>query len=139
MILLHVAVLRCSLCIRESVDSLCRDGTDTPIVCVHTKAFETHEHSRSKRFWALSCSISMFFYRTISPKWLKRIARLTVRKRLNHRIVHLSSLRDFFKRPTSKLAIVITVAFARISFKLVSTVPFTTKTFLHLLFDSVEA
>ena len=21
--------------IRESVDSLCRDGTDTPIVCVH--------------------------------------------------------------------------------------------------------
>ena len=25
--------------IRESVDSLCRDGTDMPIVCVHTKAF----------------------------------------------------------------------------------------------------
>ena len=25
--------------IRESVDSLCRDGTDTPIVRVHTKAF----------------------------------------------------------------------------------------------------
>ena len=25
--------------IGESVDSLCRDGTDTPIVHVHTKAF----------------------------------------------------------------------------------------------------
>ena len=25
--------------IRESVDSLCRDGTDTPIVRVHTKTF----------------------------------------------------------------------------------------------------
>ena len=25
--------------IRESVDSLCRDGSDTPIVRVHTKAF----------------------------------------------------------------------------------------------------
>ena len=28
-----------SLYIRESVDSLCRDGADTPIVRVHTKAF----------------------------------------------------------------------------------------------------
>ena len=26
-------------CISESVDSLCRDGADTPIVRVHTKAF----------------------------------------------------------------------------------------------------
>ena len=25
-------------CIRESVDSLYRDGADMPIVCVHTKA-----------------------------------------------------------------------------------------------------
>ena len=29
--------------ISESVDSLCRDGTDTPIVCVHRKAFLNHE------------------------------------------------------------------------------------------------
>ena len=29
--------------IRESVDSLCRDGADTPIVCVHRKAFLTRE------------------------------------------------------------------------------------------------
>ena len=28
-------VLCTSIIIRESVDSLCRDGTDTPIVCVH--------------------------------------------------------------------------------------------------------
>ena len=27
------------LLIRESVDSLCRDGADMPIVRVHTKAF----------------------------------------------------------------------------------------------------
>ena len=25
--------------VRESVDSVCRDGTDTPIVHVHTKSF----------------------------------------------------------------------------------------------------
>jgi len=37
---------------RESVDSLCRDGTDTPIVRVHRKAFLTHERLRSKPFWA---------------------------------------------------------------------------------------
>ena len=29
--------------IRESVDSLCRDGADTPIVRVHRKAFLTLE------------------------------------------------------------------------------------------------
>ena len=47
---------------------------------------------------------------------IRQVASLA-RKQLNHRIVHLSSssLRDFFKRPTSKLAKVITVAFARIS------------------------
>ena len=30
---------RIHTCIRELVDSLCRDGTDTSIVCVHMKAF----------------------------------------------------------------------------------------------------
>ena len=43
-----------SVIIRESVDSLCRDGADTPIVCVHRKAFLTRERSRSKPFWAPS-------------------------------------------------------------------------------------
>ena len=38
--------------IRESVDSLCRDGADTPIVCVHWKAFLTREYSRFKPFSA---------------------------------------------------------------------------------------
>ena len=38
--------------IRELVDSLCRDGADTPIVCVHWKAFLTRERSCSKPFWA---------------------------------------------------------------------------------------
>ena len=58
------------------------------------------------------------FLPKIPPKWLKRIARLTARRRLNLRFVDLSflfTLRDFFKWPTSKLAKVITVAFARIS------------------------
>ena len=36
-------ITSCSLylhvCIRESIDSLCRDGTNKPIVRVHTKAF----------------------------------------------------------------------------------------------------
>ena len=35
-------------------------------------------------FWALSYPIPTFSYRTIPPKWLKRIARLTARKRLNY-------------------------------------------------------
>ena len=36
--------------IRELVDSLCRDGADTPIVRVHWKAFLTRECSRFKPF-----------------------------------------------------------------------------------------
>ena len=55
-------------CIRESVDSLCRDGADTPIVRVHRKAFLTRERSRSKPFWAPSYSIPVVFYPTIPPK-----------------------------------------------------------------------
>ena len=99
--------------IRESVDSLCRDGTDTPIVHVHTKAFYTRERSCSKPFWPLSYPTLTFFYQTIPSKCLKYIARLAARKQLNLRFVHLSSsLRDFFKQPTSKLAKAITVAFA---------------------------
>ena len=54
--------------IRESVDYLCRDGADTPIVRVHRKAFLTRERSRSKPFWALSYSIPVVFYPTIPPK-----------------------------------------------------------------------
>ena len=54
--------------IRESVDSLCRDGADTPIVCVHWKAFLTSERSCSKPFWAPSYPILTFLYPTISPK-----------------------------------------------------------------------
>ena len=87
----------------------------------------------------------MFFYRTIPPKWLKCIARLTARKHLNLRFVHLSSssslssLRDFFKWSTSIRAKAITVVFARISFNLVCVVPFTTRMFVPLQFDLVEA
>ena len=57
-----------SLPIRESVDSLCRDGADTPIVRVHRKAFLTRERSRSKPFWAPSYSIPVVRYPTIPPK-----------------------------------------------------------------------
>ena len=34
--------------IRESVDSLCRDGSDTPIVRVHWKTFLTRKRLYSK-------------------------------------------------------------------------------------------
>ena len=63
--------LRCGLLstdIRESVDSLCRDGADTPIVRVHRKAFLTCERSRSKPFWAPSYSIPVVLYPTIPLK-----------------------------------------------------------------------
>ena len=60
-----------SLNIRESVDSLCRDGADTPIVPVHRKAFLTRERSRSKPFWAPSYSIPVVLYPPIPPKYLK--------------------------------------------------------------------
>ena len=46
--------------IRESIDSLCRDGADTPIVRVHTKALETLKRSRSKPFRAPSYPIPAF-------------------------------------------------------------------------------
>ena len=36
--------------IRELVDSLCRDGSGPPIVCVHWKAVLTHERSCSTPF-----------------------------------------------------------------------------------------
>ena len=54
--------------IRESVDSLCRDGADLPIVRVHRKAFLTRERSRSKPFCAPSYSIPAFLYPKIPPK-----------------------------------------------------------------------
>ena len=40
----------------ESVDSLCRDGANMPIVCVHCKSFITCECSFSTPFWAPSYS-----------------------------------------------------------------------------------
>ena len=54
--------------IRESVDSLCRDGADMPIVRVHRKAFLICERSRSKPFWAPSYSIPVVLYPTIPLK-----------------------------------------------------------------------
>ena len=64
-VILHII---CIVYIRESVDSLCRDGADTPIVRVHRKAFLTRERSRSKPFWAPSYSIPVVRYPTIPPK-----------------------------------------------------------------------
>ena len=54
--------------IRESVDSLCRDGSGPPIVCVHWKAVLTRERSRSKPFWTPSYPIRTFLYSMIPPK-----------------------------------------------------------------------
>ena len=54
--------------IRESVNSLCRDGADPPIVRVHRKVFLTRERSRSKPFCTPSYSIPAFLYTTIPPK-----------------------------------------------------------------------
>ena len=56
------------ICIRELVDSLGRDGADTPIVRVHTNALETLERSRSKPFRAPSYPIPAFVYPTMPPK-----------------------------------------------------------------------
>ena len=54
--------------IRESVDSLCRDGSDTPIVRVHWKIFLTREHSRFKPFSAREWPIQPILYPTIPHK-----------------------------------------------------------------------
>jgi len=67
LILSLIIVIICSL-IRESVDSLCRDGADTPIVRVLTKALETLERSCSKPFRAPSYPIPAIVYPTIPPK-----------------------------------------------------------------------
>ena len=47
----------CLLHIRESVDSLCRNGTGPPIVCVYWKAVLTREHSFPKPLWTPSYPI----------------------------------------------------------------------------------
>ena len=60
--------LVCTCHIRESVDSLCRDGSGPPIVCVHWKAVLTRERSCSKPFWTPSYPIRMFLYSMIPPK-----------------------------------------------------------------------
>ena len=54
--------------VRESVDSLCRDGADTPIVRVHWKAFLTREYSRFKPFSAREWPIRPLLYPTIPHK-----------------------------------------------------------------------
>ena len=54
--------------IRESVDSLCRDGADTPIVRVHWKAFLTREYSHFKPFSAREWPIQLLLYPTIPHK-----------------------------------------------------------------------
>ena len=54
--------------IRESVDSLCRDGSGPPMVCVHWKAVLTRERSCSKPFWTPSYPIRTFLYSMIPPK-----------------------------------------------------------------------
>ena len=118
---IHVHVLStvyCILYIRESVDSLCRDGSDPRIVCVHWKTFLTRERLRSKRFWAPSYTIPTFLYPTVPPKYLKSIPSLTAGKRRNCGFVFLSysssSYEIFFKRLFSKLGEVITVVLSQI-------------------------
>ena len=54
--------------IKESVDSLCRDGAGPPIVCVHWKAVLTCERSCSKPFWTPSYPIPTFLHPVIPPK-----------------------------------------------------------------------
>ena len=54
--------------VRESVDSLCRDGTSPPIVCVHWKAILTPEHLCSKPFWTPSYLVPTFLYPMVPPK-----------------------------------------------------------------------
>ena len=105
-------------CIRESVDSLCRDGSDPRIVCVHWKAFLTRERLCSKRFWAPSYTIPAFLYLTVPPKYLKSIPSLTAGKRRNCGFLFLSysssSYEIFFKRLFLKLGEVITVVLSQI-------------------------
>ena len=64
----HQPITTTTTIIRESVDSLCRDGAGTPIVGVHRKAFLTCERLRSKPFWSPSYSIPVVLHPTIPPK-----------------------------------------------------------------------
>ena len=52
----------------ESVDSLCRDGTGPPIVCIHWKAVLTRERACSKPFWTPSYPILTFLHPMIPPR-----------------------------------------------------------------------
>ena len=57
-LIIGTAVCRylCYSCIRDLVDSLCRDGTDTPISPIQTKQLETPECCCSKSFRHISVS-----------------------------------------------------------------------------------
>ena len=67
---LHVARIHLAVAthIRESVDSLCRDGADTPIVRIHWKAFLTREYLRFKPFSACEWPIQPLLYPMIPHK-----------------------------------------------------------------------
>ena len=64
----HLFIMFETLVIRESVDSLCRDGAGPPIVCVHWKSVLTRERSCSKPFWTPSYPIPTFLYPMIPPR-----------------------------------------------------------------------
>ena len=68
MVRTYIYVCMVRMYIRESVDSLCRDGSDTPIVRVHWKTFLTREYSRFKPFSAREWPIQPILYPTIPHK-----------------------------------------------------------------------
>ena len=71
----NMSILFTVLCsvifIRESVDSLCKGGTNPPMVYIHWKAL-SHEHSCSKHFCTPSYPIPPFLYPMI-PLMLLRL------------------------------------------------------------------
>ena len=72
----------------------CRDGTDTPVVCAHTKFPKLLSTSVPN----LPRHLAILFQHFSTQRYPKSISRLTARKWLNHQFVHLSSLRDIFQK-----------------------------------------
>ena len=107
-----------SCIIRESVDSLCRDGTDTPYTQYKIKVFKSLQKITFKLSWAPNLHFRGFLQPTRLPKWPKsfvkveswKVAEIPVCSRSNNSGFFILL---FFNEASSKLVKVIAVIVAR--------------------------
>ena len=99
-------------CIIESVDSICRDGTNTPISLNKSTCNGSELPNADVLCLFRQTACSSIHYNTLKVRKIHSYS--DSRKIVNTPIVHLCRIQ--FKRPTAKLVLVITVILSRESF-----------------------